>query len=58
MAVILSAALASAAVLQKLPPPAPLNAPEISPALLTCAIVMAVGGLFILTDRLRRHARA
>lgn len=36
----------------------PLNAPEIAPELLAGALVLVVGGLFILTDRMRRQVRA
>jgi hypothetical protein len=58
-----STAVASAATLQGSTqatfigqPPTTFGAPEISPALLASAIVLAVGGMLILTDWLRRRA--
>lgn len=37
---------------------APINAPEINPALVAGAVVLLVGGLLILTSRRRKAAKA
>ena len=54
---IASATALSQSFSSRPPPSPPLNAPEIAPELLAGALVLAVGGLLILTDRMRRRVR-
>ncbi len=57
--VAISSATSLSQSLSRMPPPSPpVNAPEIAPELLAGALVLVVGGLFILTDRMRRQVRA